>query len=226
MTTTRLRTLAALAAVSAALLSGCGTVSGWNPGVAARVGDDTVSLDRVDDVATAYCSAAEKQFQQGQALAGHYVRGEVAGSLALRAAAQQLVQAYGVSVDPSYAQAEANARTSLSSMPADERDAVIAVQGAQAYLNAAELSVGRAVLGSGSASQKQLLAAGRKALRSWLDDHDVRIDPRFGVDISSGRLRAADTSVSYPVGDTAKTADASQPDATYAAGLPDTQRCG
>ena len=63
MTSTRLRTLAALAAASTVLLTGCNAVPGFNPGVAARVADDTVSLQTVDEVSTSYCEYVETQLQ-------------------------------------------------------------------------------------------------------------------------------------------------------------------
>jgi hypothetical protein len=54
----------------------------------------------------------------------------------------------------------------------------------------------------------------------------VQIDPRYGVEIGQGKVAAADTSLSFALGDTAKKADAAQPDAEYAGTLPDSQRCG
>ena len=92
------------------------------------------------------------------------------------------------------------------------------------YVQAVEKSVG-ASLGT-SGGEKAQVAAGAKAFKKWLDDQDVRLDPRFGVSIADGQVTPVDTSVSYPLGDTAKSADADQPDATYAGGLPETQRCG
>src|SRR5262245_52676895 len=84
----RKRGLAGLAVVSAVLLTGCGSVPDLNPGVAARIGDDTFTTSDVHDTATAYCDAQKPQ--EGQALPQRYINGIVAGSLALRAAADQL----------------------------------------------------------------------------------------------------------------------------------------
>ena len=142
MTPTRVRSLAGLALASTVLLTGCGTVPDFNPGVAARVGDDTVTLNHVDDVAEDYCGAAEAQLQEGQVLPNQYLRGEVAGSLTLRTAADQLLAEYDVEADKSYDQAVAQAATQLADLPADQREALIEVQGAPVYVGAVELSVG------------------------------------------------------------------------------------
>ena len=229
MTATRLRSLTGLALASTVLLTGCGSVPDFSPGVAAQVGSDTVSMRTVDDVTTSYCAAAEKQLQQGQALPQHYLRGQVAGGLALRAAADQFAAEHGVTADPEYAKAVAQAEESLKALPADQRQALIDVQGAAIYVQAVEKSAGEAILrdaGRANASAKAAQAAGQKAFTEWLADQDIRMDPRLGVSIDQGSTAPADTSLSFAVGDTAKSADATSPDTQYAAGLPEAQRCG
>jgi hypothetical protein len=231
VTPTRVRSLAGLALASTVLLSGCGgAVPSFNPGLAARVGDQTITSHDVDDVAESYCGAAEQQLQEGQVLPQHYLRGEVAGGLALRAAADQLLDEYGVAADDQYDQAVAQARSqeAIKALPADQQDALIDVQGAALYVQAAELAVGRAILEKQGRTPKDKAAqaVGVKAFQAWLDDHDVQINPQYGVSIDKGQTAVADTSLSYALGDTATKADAQQPDTTYAAGLPDTQRCG
>lgn len=231
MTPTRARSLASLALASTFLLTGCGSVPGFNPGVAARVGDETVTVDRVDDVAESFCGAAEAQLQDGQVLPNHYVRGQVAGSLTLRAVADQLLDEYGVEADGSYDQAVAQARASdqLSQLPTDQQDALVDVQGAPVYVAAVELAVGKAILadsGTTAPSDEEATAAGQKAFGAWVDDHDIRVDPQFGVTIEKDQSVVSDTSLSFADGDVATAADAADPDTDYAATLPDNQRCG
>ena len=220
----RVRALAGLAVASAVLLTGCGAVPDLNPGVAVRVGDDSVSTRDVADLASDYCDAAEPQLK-GQALPRHYLNGQVASSLALRSAADQLMAAHDVTVDKSYAEAVARAETQLGDLTTAQRDAIVEVQGSEIYVAAAETAVGRATLG-GSPSDEDAKAAGEKEFLAWLDDHDVRIDPRYGVAIEKGQSVLTDTSLSMGVSKAAKQADASTPDSTYAGGLPSTQRCG
>lgn len=218
---TRIRMIA-LASASIFLLTGCGAVPGFNPGVAARVGDDTVSMDRVDDVTGAYCRAAEAQFQDGQVLAQHYLRGQVAGALALRVAADQFAAEQGVTASADYDRAVAQAEEQLSKLPDDQAQALVDVQGVPIYVQAVEKSVGEQQGETGDAATK----AGEKAFLSWLAEQDIDLDPRFGVSIDKGTTAAADTSLSYALGDTSTQANADQPDTAYAALLPDSQRCG
>ncbi len=76
MTRTRARSLAGLALASTLLLTGCGSVPGFNPGVASRVGDETVTTNDVDEVTESYCGAAEAQLTDGQVLPNSYLRGD------------------------------------------------------------------------------------------------------------------------------------------------------
>jgi hypothetical protein len=224
VTSTRLRGLAGLALAATVLLTGCDGVPAFNPGVAAQVGDDTITMSTVDDVSTSFCEYVEPQLQEGQVLAQRYVRGQVAGSLALRAAADQFAAEHGVSAGPSYDTAVAQAEQNLQDLTDAQRQAVIDVQGATTYVQAIESAVG-AQLGT-SGGQRAKIAAGQQEFVAWLDDHDIRIDPRFGVSIDTGATVATDTTLSHAVTDTATKADAEQPDPDYAGALPENQRCG
>lgn len=224
MTRTRVRSLAGLALVSMFLVTGCDSVPAFNPGVAVRVQDDTVSSDQVHATAAAYCDATTKA-QPGQAVPNHYINGLAVSSYALRTAADQFMADHDVAIDDSYGQAIDGAQAQLAELSDAQRDAVIQVGAASIYVSAAETAVGRDMLG-GSPAAADAQAAGKKEFAAWLDDHDVRIDPRYGVDIDQGIVAAADTSLSFTLGDTAKKADAVKPDATYAGTLPDSQRCG
>lgn len=220
----RVHTVAALAVASAVLLTGCGAVPDLNPGVAARVGDDTVTTRHVADVASDYCDAAAPQLE-GQPLPRHYLNGRVAGSLALRSAADQLMAERGVELDKSYDAAVAQAEEQFADMSKAERAAIVEVQGAEIYVTAAEIAVGRDVLG-GSPSDDDARDAGQQEFVAWIDDHDLAIDPRYGVAIQDGQAVLTDTSLSQAVTSTAKKAAAGTPDNAYAGGLPSTQRCG
>jgi hypothetical protein len=224
VTHTRVRTLTGLALVSMFLVTGCGSVPAFNPGVAVRVEGDTVSRQQVQDTAEAYCTASVKT-QPGQVVPNHYINGLAASSYALRAAADQFLADHDATIDDSYDQAIDGAQEQLAALPDAQRDAVVQVGAASIYVSAAETAVGRDALG-GSPSDEDAQAAGAKEFAAWLDDHDVRIDPRYGVDVDQGAVVSADTSLSFAVGSTAKKADAAQPDADYAGSLPDSQRCG
>lgn len=220
---TRVRGLAGLAAVSTVLLTGCGAVPDVSPGVAARVGDESVSVERVSDVSDDYCAAIQQL--EPQVIPNTYLNQTVAGSLALRSAADQLLAANDVELDGSYDAAVEQAKQQFADLSGARLDAFIEVAGAQTYAAATAIAVGRAELG-GSPTDEEALAAGQQELTSWIDDHDVEIDPRYGVNIDDGQVALEDSSLSFGLSDTAKQAGAEQPDTTYAAGLPSTQRCG
>ena len=118
----------------------------------------------------------------------------------------------------------ADAEASLAELPDEQVKAVIDVQGASTYVAAIEQAAG-AELAPDAGAQAQA-AAGQKAFQEWLADNDIAMDLRFGVTIDSGAATPADTSLSFPAGEIAGLADAEQPDADFAAGLPETQRCG
>lgn len=232
MTPIRLRSRAiswaGLALASTVLLTGCDSTPAFSPGIAARVGDETISVGTVDEVTEAYCAAAEQQFEEGQVLAQHYLRGQVAGNLTLRSAADQFADEVGVTADEEYEQAAAAARESLGTLPDDQVQALIDVQGTTTYVGAIQKSAGEAILDEQgeSGGEKAARAAGQEAFLGWLDDNEVAIDPKFSVAIVDGAVVPTDTSLSYGLGETAKKADASEPDTAYAAALPDSQRCG
>lgn len=220
---TRVSSLAGLAVAAAVLLTGCGSVPDLNPGVGVRVDDTTYSMGDVDDLAATYCQAVETQLREGEVVAGSLVSGQVAGSLALRAAAEQFAAEAGVEPDASYAQVQQQLESSIADLSPSQQEAVREVNLASPYAQAVQLAVGKQ---SGETDAQAALEAGQKEFAGWLDDQDVRIDPRFSVALVDGAVAPADTSVSFPVSQTAVSGSASEPDPTYAAGLPQTQRCG
>src|SRR5215218_2593197 len=89
------RYLAGVTVVAALTLSGCGSAG---PGVAAKVGEQTVTTSDVDRLTEGYCRALEPQISsQGQVVPMRLVRSFVAGSLTLEAAAQQLAEQNDIS---------------------------------------------------------------------------------------------------------------------------------
>ncbi len=213
---TRTRSLVGLALASTVLMTGCsatGGVSGWNPGVAARVADDTISLADVDETSAAYCEALLKNPQNDQIIPGRFVQGRVVANLALRAAAEQFAEAEGITPDESYDQTvrQAESNDSFAGLTDEEKDAVIAVDGAGYYVQAVQQAAGE---------------DGEQQFVAWLGEHQPELDPRYGIAIEDGQVVSADTSVSVAVSDTAEQASASEPDPASAAGLPASQRCG
>ncbi len=210
---TRVSSLAGLALAATVLLTGCGAVPDLTPGVAAKIGDDTVSTGRVRDVAASYCAAVRRQ-PQSQPVAMSLVNQQVVTSLALREAATRFADEEGVTPDSSYQDTidKAEAGGEFKGLSAAEKDAVITVAGTQYYLTAVENGAGQ---------------DGAARFQKWLADQDVRLDPRYGVTLDGGKAAPADTSLSYAVSDLAKADDGGQQsDAGAVLKLPSSQRCG
>jgi hypothetical protein len=221
VTSTRLRSLAGLAVVAAVALSGCSSVPALNGGVAARVADETVTLQDVADTSAAYCSAVETQLQDGQTVASSVVSSQVAGSLALRSAAEQFAADEGVAADASYDESRDGLEASITDLTDAQKEAVREVNLARPYALAVQLAVGKQ-LGS---DDDDAAAAGAEAFTAWIDDNDVRIDPRFGISLESGEIKLSDTEISLPVSDQARGAKSTD-DQSFSADLPSSQRCG
>lgn len=221
---TRIRSLVGLALASTVLLTGCGA-SGWNPGAAARVAGATVPLSEVQDVTAAYCDAVETQLQEGQYVANGVVATQVAGALTLREAAEQFAADEGVEPDAAaLQQAVDTLEPGLAELSEEQADAVREVNLARPYAAAVELAVGLEAVGD--ADPEAAAAAGREAFAAWLDEQDVRIDPRYPVTIEGGDVARTTSDISLPVTEGAKKAASGEPDETYAAALPSSQRCG
>jgi len=228
------RPLAGTLAASALLLgalSGCGVAgTGFHPGVAAQVGDDQISVSRVDEVARNYCSAISEQLRgDNQVLPLRYLRGGIAGQLALVAAAEQLATEYGVEPGRQYDQKVAELQGAVATLPEEQQDAVIAVESSTTYISGVQQAVGTEVLrdrGTAQPTTDEAGRAGQEAFNDWFSEHDVDIDPQFGVELEDGQAVPVDTSLSHAVGSTARNGDADTPDPAYAGSLPTSHRCG
>lgn len=229
----RVRALAGLA-VTGLLLTGCGGTLGIHPGSAAVVGDQTVSMSKINDTTTLYCKAyvtqsqSSQQSQTGPLPMGSF-RSFVAASLAKRALGDQLAQAYGVEPASGYQQQVTQLQQALASSPADQRDAVIDVAASDAYLQNVQVAIGQQLTGNfgqSNADLKAALARGKVATQDWLDDHEASIDPVFGISVDDGAFTAQREQTSYPLSTFASQGAQPQPDSDFVSALPAAQRCG
>jgi hypothetical protein len=92
----RLGRLAVLGA-AVALLSGCGAA---RPGIAAEVGEKTITVNEVDELAGSVCAVQEDVPDQGgnapQVVSGERARNSSMQALILRSIADQMADDYGV----------------------------------------------------------------------------------------------------------------------------------
>ena len=116
MTKPRLMT-AATTVVAGLLLTGCGSAA---PGIAARVGDEELTVRQVDQTAEEMCTALGDQFaSSGTELPMGFIRQGTVQLLTLRAQAMQVADDYGIEPGSSYENAVAQARGTTATMPED-----------------------------------------------------------------------------------------------------------
>jgi peptidyl-prolyl cis-trans isomerase SurA len=218
-------------AATVVLLTGCGVAgTEFHPGVAAQVGDQTITTRHVADVTDGYCSAIES-ISEGQPTAQQlplrYLSHEFTTTLVLEAAAQQLADDYDVESGTAYRSALAQIEPQIAELSDHEQDSVLAVEGAQAYYQDVLTQIGGIELetaGGSDATDEDKAAAGQQVLQDWVADHDVDINPKYSVDF--GTAEQVDTDTSFALSRSATGGLAAQPDETYTESLPAHLVCG
>lgn len=223
------RLLPALAVgLSALLLSGC--AGSASPGVAVRVGDETISASRIDEATGHVCTAFSDQLKgAGQVVPMGVVRQYVLQMFAISSQASQIAQEYGVSPSATYERDVAEHTRTASVMPEEVRADYIEVMSTQALANDVVEQVGRAKLaaeGFDEPTVDQATQAGADVFKVWPDANGIEVDPKYGVELTDGRLVPTDTNLSFAASDEAKAGLATEPDAAYVKSLPSSQRCG
>jgi hypothetical protein len=170
------------------------------------VGDESVSMSKIDSTSTLFCKVyvaqAQAQNQQSGPIPMGSFRSYAASSLAKRALGQQLAAAYDVQPASGYQQAVSQYQSALASSPADQRDAAIAVAGADAYLQNVQVAIGQKLTGKSGTTNADLKAAlqrGEVATRDWLADHHAVVDPVFGLVVDDGKFTTHKDQTSYPL---------------------------
>ncbi len=209
---------------AALLLSGC---AGLRPGTAVQVGDEQITDSELDEVTTSYCEAAQSSLdQQAQSVPNGYFRTGIAGLLATREVAEQVVAERGLEVGPEdYQQQVTELRGQIASLPEDHQEAVLTVETARLYTESAQAAIGQDVLG-GDGEEADFTAAGAQEMERWVDDNGVEFDPALNVTLRDGQPAMTDESLSFAVSEGAKAAQEEQPNSALAAEMPDAQRCG
>lgn len=221
------------AAVAAAglLLTGCGLS---DPGTAATVDGEPISVSDVQRYTTGYCSLVAPQVatgqQQVQSLADR--KRLVVQTLVVADAAQQAVADAGLTVPGTVTQfLQSGAGPALEQI-SDEQDR----EAAGDYLRVfSEAQAALATLAADASGQEvgpdnldQLLQVGtQQVLPQLLESADVSVDPRYGLGDDVLAVQGGDGSVSEPVSDLAVQLTGTGQDAPpSAASLPPDQRCG
>jgi hypothetical protein len=227
MTRTPTRWRLALVTVPTVLaLSACNV----HPGAAAVVGSDSISESRVDDVALALCSAqSTAQAGAPQELAGRAARQGALGVLISSALSKQYGDENGFSPDQSQVSAAVDAnQATIDKLPASRRTAFTDTLRDYAAGQLVVTEAGRRALersGARNVTPQQALSAGLKLRDAWASKHvKVSVDPRFGT-FSAGALASGSGSLSTAVSSTAAAGAKQQPDTSWVAALPASQKC-
>jgi hypothetical protein len=219
--------LAVVAIAATGLLSACG---GAQPGVAARVGDQTITVSDVNRITDGYCRAYERQLEgEGTVVPMSIISGNVVQTLAMTAAAEQLAEDFDITPSATYAAALANLEQTVTSLEEDAANARVELERSVDYVTDVLTQVGRAQLeadGVAEPSTDDSLAKGQDALNTWLSANEPQIDPQYGLALVEVQPEVRDTSTSFAVSDLAKQGASGQVDPAYAQSLPESQRCG
>jgi hypothetical protein len=172
------------APVLALALTACGG-SGPRPGTALAIDDLRVTTRHVDDVASSYCTALGKV---GSKTSTQTVRNQVVGALAARLVAERFAEVRGITPDASYTTQETNLRKQLSQFDTATQDAIIEVEGAQAYVTSVVDQVGE------------------QSFTQWLDQQHLAVNPVYGMKLDGSSFTHLDPSLSHAVSEQATSA--------------------
>ena len=210
--------------VAGLLLTGCASAA---PGVAAKVGDETLTVQEIDAVTSHYCESVGDQLESPVAMS--FVRQYVVQLLTLRSQTDQIADDYGVTAGSSYENDVAQRLGTAGAMPEEVREDYVELTSTPAYARDVADQIGRIVLeeqGVADPTTEQVSEAGLDVFNQWPDANGIDIDPRYGLENVDGVLTPIDTNTSVAVGDTAKSGLSETPDPAFAETLPTTHRCG
>ena len=226
MSVSRLARLAGLATavtLVATLVGGCGAA---RPGVAAEVGDDTITVDQVDELAADLCSlqeaVPEDAANRAPATSGVAARDGAMQALLLRSIADQMAAEHGVTADEDFQAQVDQTRLQYGGIDEELIEAGLPAYTAIAYFINIMRQVGEK---TGDASGDQALVAGIQEAQKWQKDHPIETNPMFGsFKIGNQEIESERDDVAFPVSKIAKDAESGSED--YVASLPESQRCG
>ena len=227
-----LKRVVAVAVPCLVLLSGCGVAeTQFHPGVAAEVGDRTITTDRVDELTSGFCSAVEEQIQTGgQSYPLRLFKRGIVGQLALQSAAEQLADDFGVEPGADYQAQLAQIETEAEGLSKSGREEYVEVQSTLPYVTDVLTQVGDLLLAEEGEDDPTLdfqQARGLDELVTWIDREGLTIDPRYGTEIVEGQPQPIDTDLTFALSDVAKGGvSEEEPDPAYVATLPDSATCG
>jgi hypothetical protein len=182
-------------------LNGCGIADNdVRPGVAARVDGTTVSLDDVDDTVANTCAYLDDKGQARLPLIT--VRRLLLETMVRRVAAERLLDDYDTELPDTYTDSVGAIDAEYADLPAGQARAMREGSKAAEYVSQAGDAIGSVLLrkesGAEAGNSDEISARGVKAIDDWLADHDVSLNPTFGLRVDKGTF-VADDGLSVPV---------------------------
>jgi peptidyl-prolyl cis-trans isomerase SurA len=226
-----MRTLRALPILPVVLLVGCGVAgTQFHPGVAAEVGDQTITTRHVEQVVDRACKGLEKLNEDAPEANTPTPLGtlthQVTSALVEKLVAEQLADDYDVTTTSAYKDNLTETEQQLASLSDDQREAVQEVVAAQAYTQDVLVQIGAIELadqGQDDSAAQDQYNEGRTVMDAWIADHDVVINPKYGLE--PGTDGPVDTALSVAVGQQAKDGLSADPGTDYTSSLPDNLVC-
>jgi hypothetical protein len=219
---TRLGPVAVLA-VAVVLLSGCGAAQ---PGVAAEVGQETITVDEVDELAANICSVTEDlpdDSPNAGVRTGEQARNSALQALILRSMADQMAADYGVESGEDFRRQEDRARLGFAG--SDEAKVEAALPGVTAIAYFVDILQQIGDTTESGLSDDEALTTGIGLAQDWQAENGVETNPVFrSFSIGDQEIEAERSDLSFAASGTAKDAEAGSQE--YASSLPESQRCG
>jgi hypothetical protein len=224
-------------ATSVLVLSGCGVAgTQFHPGVAAEVGDQTITSRQLDKVTHDYCTGFDKLSKsdpqaESQPVPLRYYTNLFATILVARAATEQLADDYDVDPSQDYKGRVAQLEPEIADLSEDQKAAFREILGADYYNRDVLAQIGEISLhdkGTTDSTQDDQYAEGKSVLAAWVADHDVEVNPRYAVDLDAADFDTAtqiDTDLSVAVGTKAKDGLKPGPEDSYTSSLPSHLLC-
>ena len=230
----------AAAALATGVLSGCGVAgTEFRPGVAADVGDVSISMNDIDEAVDGLASTSPTTARRAlrRSPGGKCASNWPSFSIQ-RAVVEQLVDETGAELGGVYETSLAQLDASYGDLPAEQSDGLILGYEAATYVDLGLAAVGQALLADEGQSNVEQQVAGERGLVAfgeWVADHDVEINPIFGLAFVEGELLPVTDDVSVPqsvfAAQSKTSSTSTDPDkqaarAAYVKSLPTEQLCG
>jgi hypothetical protein len=217
----------AIAGVGVALLlTACG--EGPGPGVAADVNGQQITDQEVDDFAQVLCSLGGTQGSSGGTPTSQ-VRSQSLQILMTIALTNDMTDVSQNVNQARVSSIEQQMNQSRSTVPAASQDTFDTVVAKFALAQSATIDLGRQALEAagktGPISDQDAYNAGNRLRTVYAADKaDIEVDPRFGTMVN-GALKAGSGSLSVPVSQGARDAEAPTPVGAHVSALPASQKC-